>query len=144
MEYIKKVDLLNKAVEVEYLNRPRLMVSVATIGKMPSTEAVPMEYHNKVCEEMARRHQAEILELTADRPSDPHNITYINALKNRIRELEAKRPQGEWKEVPPNAWEFNGIIQWRECSVCKCRSMFISNYCPHCGAHMKGADDEER
>lgn len=60
MEYIKKVDLLEKAVEVEYLNRPRLMVSVATIGKMPSIEAVPMEYHNKVCEEMARRHQAEI------------------------------------------------------------------------------------
>lgn len=32
---------------------------------------------------------------SADRPSDPHNITYINALKNRIRKLEAKRPQ-EW------------------------------------------------
>lgn len=60
MEYIKKVDLLEKAVEVEYLNRPRLMVSVATIGKMPSIEAVPMEYHNKVCEEMARKHIAEI------------------------------------------------------------------------------------
>ena len=54
----------------------------------------------------------------------------------------ADRPQGEWKDVPPNAWEFNGIIQWRECSVCKCRSMFISNYCPNCGARMKGADDE--
>ena len=68
MEYIKKVDLLAAAVEVEYLGRPRMMVSVATIGKMPSIEAVPMEYHDKVCEEMARRHQAEILELTADRP----------------------------------------------------------------------------
>ena len=79
---------------------------------------------------------------SADRPSDPHDITYINALKNRIRELEAKRPQGEWKVVPPNAWEFNGIIQWHKCSVCKCRSMFISDYCPHCGARMKGADDE--
>lgn len=54
----------------------------------------------------------------------------------------ADRPQGEWKDVPPNAWECNGIVQWRECSVCKCRSMFISNYCPHCGAKMKGADDE--
>lgn len=38
MEYIKKVDLLNKAVEVEYLGRPRLMVSVAKIGQMPAVE----------------------------------------------------------------------------------------------------------
>ena len=117
-EYLKKVDLLAAAVEVEYLGRPRMMVSAAKIGMMPSIEAVPMEYHDKVCENMARRHQAEILELTAD------------------------RPQGEWKAVPPNAWEFNAIIQWHECSVCKCRSMFISNFCPHCGCRMKGADDE--
>ena len=32
---------------------------------------------------------------SADRPPNPHDITYINALKNRIKELEAKRPQGE-------------------------------------------------
>ena len=66
-EYLKKVDLLAAAVEVEYLGRPRMMVSAAKIGMMPSIEAVPMEYHDKVCEEMARRHQAEILELTSDR-----------------------------------------------------------------------------
>ncbi len=40
MEYIKKVDLLNKAVEVEYLGRPRLMVSVAQIGLMPAIDIV--------------------------------------------------------------------------------------------------------
>lgn len=39
-EYIKKVDLLNKAVEVEYLGRPRLMVSVARIGETPSIDIV--------------------------------------------------------------------------------------------------------
>ena len=63
MEYIKKVDLLSAAVEVEYLGRPRLMVSVAKIGQMPSIEAVPMEYHNKVCEEMARRNIRSVLTL---------------------------------------------------------------------------------
>ena len=111
-EYLKKVDLLSAAVEVEYLGRPRLMVSVAKIGQMPSIEAVPMEYHNKVCEEMARRHQAEILELTKD------------------------RPQGEWKHES-------------DCGVTKCKKCGWSieecidwNYCPHCGARMKGADDE--
>ena len=63
MEYIKKVDLLSAAVEVEYLGRPRLMVSVAKIGQMPSIEAVPLEYHNKVCEEMARRNIRSVLTL---------------------------------------------------------------------------------
>lgn len=29
---------------------------------------IPKSYHDKVCEAMARRHQAEILELTKDRP----------------------------------------------------------------------------
>jgi hypothetical protein len=63
MEYIKKIDFLNKAVEVEYLGRPRLMVSVAKIGQMPSIEAVPMEYHNKVCEELARRNIRSVMTL---------------------------------------------------------------------------------
>ena len=62
-EYLKKVDLLSAAVEVEYLGRPRLMVSVAKIGQMPSIEAVPMEYHNKVCEELARRNIRSVLTL---------------------------------------------------------------------------------
>ena len=62
-EYLKKVDLLSAAVEVEYLGRPRMMVSVAKIGQMPSIEAVPMEYHNKVCEELARRNIRSVLTL---------------------------------------------------------------------------------
>ena len=33
---------------------------------------------------------------SADGPTDPYAVTYINALKNRIKELEADRPQGEW------------------------------------------------
>lgn len=63
MEYIKKVDLLSAAVEVEYLGRPRMMVSVARIGQMPSIEAVPLEYHNKVCEELARRNIRSVMTL---------------------------------------------------------------------------------
>lgn len=39
-EYIKKDDLLAKAVEVEYLGRPRMMVSVAKIGQQPSIDIV--------------------------------------------------------------------------------------------------------
>lgn len=114
-EYLKKVDLLSAAVEVEYLGRPRMMVSVAKIGQMPSIEAVPMEYHNKVCEEMARRHQAEIAELTAD------------------------RPQGKWIEVEED-WRHQ--IEFWKCSECDFAVSSMYNYCPNCGARMKGADDE--
>ena len=111
MEYIKKVDLLDACVEVEYLGRPRMMVSAAKIGMMPSIEAVPMEYHNKVCEEMARRHQAEILELTKD------------------------RPQGEWIKISERWFVF-------KCSVCGNTFDELTDFCPNCGARMKGADDE--
>ena len=104
---------------------------------------IPKSYHDKVCEEMARRHQAEILELTADRPSNPHDITYINALKNRIKELEADRPQGEW-EMQEDADGLYGI-----CSVCGQDADFSHyykayDYCPSCGARMKGASDDQR
>ena len=171
MEYIKKVDLLAAAVEVEYLGRPRMMVSVATIGKMPSIEAVPLEYHNKVCEEMARRHQAEILELTADRPqgdsvSRRYLLAEIDDLADEFSEVDenglhserwcgildskgvivnapsvSDRPQGEWKSVKASIYPYGYDV---ECSVCGHRmgSSFGYKYCPMCGAHMKGAGDE--
>lgn len=39
-EYVKKIDLLSAAVEVEYLGRPRMMVSAAKIGNIPAIEVV--------------------------------------------------------------------------------------------------------
>ena len=39
-EYIKTEDILSAAVEVEYLGRPRRMVSVAKIGQMPVIKVV--------------------------------------------------------------------------------------------------------
>ena len=46
----------------------------------------------------------------------------------------ADRSQGEW--IDKGNWM--GI----ECSRCKCHSRYITPFCPHCGARMKGADDE--
>ena len=71
---------------------------------------IPKSYHDKVCEEMARRHQAEILELTAD------------------------RPQGEWIE-DSEGW---GVYK---CSLCGRTFNYPMDYCGHCGARMKGADE---
>lgn len=68
-------------------------------------------------------------------------ILLIEAQKERIGELLADRPQGEW--IPSDT---DGFV----CSVCKNgyrnqptlmgRPMF--EYCPVCGARMKGADDD--
>ena len=37
-EYVKVVDLLDACVEVEYLGRPRMMVSASKIAQLPSIE----------------------------------------------------------------------------------------------------------
>ena len=57
-EYVKKANLLAAAVEVEYLGRPRQMVSVNKIGQLPSIDLenyVPRDYYEKVVSEMAKR-----------------------------------------------------------------------------------------
>lgn len=53
----------------------------------------------------------------------------------------ADRPQGEWKSVKASIYPYGYDV---ECSVCGHRmgSSFGYKFCPHCGAHMKGADDE--
>jgi len=55
----------------------------------------------------------------------------------------ADRPQGEW--INKHKWD-NGFLE-RECSLCGAMKPILMhtakiNYCPNCGARMKGADDE--
>ena len=55
------------------------------------------------------------------------------------------RPQGEWIYRTDVGWH-----AVRQCSLCGWTQSYSDtkymgyryNYCPHCGAHMKGADDE--
>ena len=50
--------------------------------------------------------------------------------------LVADRPSGEWEEYEIGSFR---------CSNCGCKAIwkiFEDNYCPNCGARMKGADDE--
>ena len=91
------------------------------IEHQPTIEAVPKEFHDKTCEAMAKRHQEEIADMV------------------RI----ADRPQGEW--INKHEWA-NGFYE-RECSICGAMKPILMhtakvNYCPNCGAKMKGADDE--
>lgn len=58
--------------------------------------------------------------------------------------------QGEWIEHKHGFWTFvndkgerDGWIPDYECNLCGARAFkFKTLFCPTCGAHMKGADDE--
>ena len=61
---------------------------------------------------------------------------------NELRKLSsADRPQGEWIDSqgrPMRLYESYSA----NCSACGEWSEYLTEYCPHCGARMKGADDE--
>jgi hypothetical protein len=62
----------------------------------------------------------------------------------------ADRPQGEWIEHEHGFWTFvndkgerDGWIPDYECNLCGSRAWKVkTDFCPNCGARMKGADDE--
>ena len=57
-----------------------------------------------------------------------------------VESNEADRPQGEWEERPSEDWI--SIRRWY-CSECgEWQTYGMTNYCPNCGAKMKGADDD--
>ena len=80
----------------------------------------------------------------ADRPSAVDlSSVYSTAYKSGYEKGKADRPQGEW--INKHKWD-NGFLE-RECSLCGAMKPILMhtakiNYCPNCGARMKGADDE--
>ena len=53
--------------------------------------------------------------------------------------LSADRPQGEWEERPSEDWI--SIRRWY-CSECgEWQTYGMTNYCPNCGADMRGDND---
>ena len=71
-------------------------------------------------------------------------INQTEACIDQIRYVpSADRPQGEW--INKHEWD-NGFLE-RECSLCGAMKPILMhtakiNYCPNCGARMKGADNE--
>lgn len=78
---------------------------------------------------------------------NPYEIIEANTVLDSIDEQptidpESLKPQGEWRRRK-TSYSQTGFID--ECSVCGNRLVHLgckTNYCPNCGARMKGADHE--
>lgn len=53
-----------------------------------------------------------------------------------------ERPRGKWRKITPEEDEYKSFMGWLECTNCRSEVAIFSNYCPNCGARMKGVDDE--
>lgn len=67
----------------------------------------------------------------------------LNNRINEIAKLEAQLPkEGEWEQHI-----FDGIMGQRPkawvCTMCNCLNVYKTDYCPNCGAKMKGEHDGE-
>ena len=86
---------------------------------------------------------------SADRPQDDEFknfdreslILLIEAQKERIGELLADRPQGEWVDKGKNLWKCSNCEMVIYSESEQDRNEF-HKWCSRCGARMKGADDE--
>lgn len=86
-------------------------------------------------------------------PHDVASAHYANMAINAIRSVpSADRPRGEWIRTAEKyiGDDVSGFYDYHwACSECEREAIInewniyeLSDYCPHCGAKMKGADDE--
>lgn len=55
-----------------------------------------------------------------------------------LKDIPSAEPkQGEWERIP-----YSMTAYGRRCSLCHFKVGNPTNFCPNCGARMKGADDE--
>lgn len=99
--------------------------------------------------------ESDVIEAFKGRESLIHDVYTATAIIRSVP--SADRPQGKWiTYYPPMSDMQKSMCGVKEkgyvpdkrfgrskCSLCGCgRPMYEDNYCPNCGAYMKGADDE--
>ena len=98
----------NCDIDIAYWNCCEKILAIINIA--PTVEAVPLEHHNKI---------KGIMD---------------NEIKSLVDILDNNRPQGEWVA-------HEDMDEWYECNKCHCGNTYfvkLPNFCPNCGAKMKG------
>ena len=78
-------------------------------------------------------------EIFDDSEFSRYEAWYGTAMNMAIEALSAERPKGEWQKVDEQPYfrkHFDNVC----CSVCHYKGMKKYNYCPNCGARMKGGN----
>ena len=114
---------------------------------------IPKSYHDKVCEEIIRfkdKQFYDAVHLLDDGTLEIHVTDYKmvkrvlveddNNFGNLFYEDKADRPQGEWIYIDEPI--IGNPYGRYKCSKCNLEEPFESDFCPNCGAKMKGADDD--
>ena len=84
--------------------------------------------------------ESEYGEVYADIQQLDKILEYNKALCNFIKSIpSADRPQGEWIYIDEPI--IGNPYGRYKCSKCNLEEPFESDFCPNCGARMKGADD---
>ena len=90
--------------------------------------------------------ESDVIEAFKGRESLIHDVYTATAIIKSVP--TADRQQGEWID---NGWHGDWQFEtdgrgncWKAfiCSNCNTTSKAQTNFCPNCGARMKGADDE--
>ena len=116
---------------------------------------IPKSYHDKVCEEIIRFKDKQFydavhllddgtleIHVTDDKMVKRVLVEDDNNFGNLFCEDKADRPQGEWIDRSDGGRILNPWWENYECNRCGYYGSGTWNFCPYCGAKMKGADDE--
>ena len=89
-------------------------------------------------------HQNRNKDMVSGANSDEHQAWYkADDIYKALEEVpSADRPQGEWVDRSDGSRILHPWWESYECSQCKEQGSGAWNFCPNCGARMKGADDE--
>lgn len=110
---------------------------------------VPREWHDRVCEEMAKRHTADgykmlddgTLVVSVDDATKVTRVLVEDSEKNGDL-YYADRPKGEWIDRTYGGRILHPWWESCECSQCEAWGSGAWNFCPECGADMRGEDNE--